>query len=439
MAFEGSTLLVRGGLTVLSAFAIVGLGAWVVWLNPRHRANRSFGFLALTFGLLRLSLGSTDLLAENDRLFVTLRYSTAALALMSAFAAVHFAMLYPKPRLLGRRRGGALVLVLLAAALLALLLPPFSTHEAGHFEDGYRIGIRSTGMLALVVGISGLMLSLLALLFAVQARRATEPPARDGGLLLFYGFGLVVAFNSTYVWTRDVLRYSAWPTAWERATALMNELALLPLALGLWLVARERPLARAWPLLVASLSALAVALERGERVDPGVWHAALAGVWRLTLPALIGYALVRGQLFDIDVRVKWGIQRGTLAAIFILVFLVVAQLAQNWLSESYGWALGGVVAALMLFAIAPLQRAAEVVANTALPGVHTPRRIGATEDETAYRHAVEMALADGIVTRHEEKALNHLAERLGLPAARAWEIREEVELRGPDEAQRASS
>jgi hypothetical protein len=43
----------------------------------------------------------------------------------------------------------------------------------------------------------------------------------------------------------------------------------------------------------------------------------LRGVWRFPLPILATHAPLRHQLLGIDVRLKWTIRRGTLAAFFL--------------------------------------------------------------------------------------------------------------------------
>lgn len=87
-------------------------------------------------------------------------------------------------------------------------------------------------------------------------------------------------------------------------------------------------------------------------------------------------------------------------------------------------------AGLLLFAIAPLQRVADKVANVALPNVAEPTAVAArpaAERADAYRGAVRMALADGVVTKAEERALAQLAQALQLGPREAFDLREGVE------------
>lgn len=53
-------------------------------------------------------------------------------------------------------------------------------------------------------------------------------------------------------------------------------------------------------------------------------------------------------------------------------------MAQTFLTDVYGFVVGGVAAGLLLFAIHPLQRVAERVADAAMPGVRDPRDISST-------------------------------------------------------------
>jgi len=156
---------------------------------------------------------------------------------------------------------------------------------------------------------------------------------------------------------------------------------------------------------------------------------------------ILAYAILRHQLLDIDVKLKWTIKRGTLAGMFLAVFFVASQVAQNYFSQSYGVLAGGAAAGLLLFAIAPLQRVAERVADAAMPGVGQPTHAGTlaaagvvpadpgtlVRKEDAYRGALRVALADRRMSPEEEIALARVAEELGLGAARAVELRIQVE------------
>lgn len=150
------------------------------------------------------------------------------------------------------------------------------------------------------------------------------------------------------------------------------------------------------------------------------------GVWNLALPLLVTYALLRHRLFEIDVKIKWGIKRGTLAAIFLAVFFVVAQVAQTYLTGEYGLVLGGISAGLLLFALAPLQRFAERVADAAMPGVKSVNELTHPERLALYREQARAAWADGVLDKSERNLLDNLRTRLGLSEEEAHRLEREA-------------
>jgi hypothetical protein len=162
----------------------------------------------------------------------------------------------------------------------------------------------------------------------------------------------------------------------------------------------------------------------------------LPGVARAAAVAVLAYAILRHQLLDIDVRVKWTIRRGTLAALFLAVFFIVASIAQNYLSASYGILFGGVATGVMLFALAPLQRVAERVANTAMPDVKPVESLTGDERAALYREQLALAYGDGHVTADERVLLDHLRRRLSIDAEHAMTMESDEAAR---HAQRAPS
>lgn len=140
----------------------------------------------------------------------------------------------------------------------------------------------------------------------------------------------------------------------------------------------------------------------------------VAPAFSVVFMGVLSYGILRTQLFDIDLHLKVTLSRGAIAAVFLGVFFVVAELAQTYLSNAYGWAIGGLAAGLLLFALAPLQRAAERLANVAMPSVSGSADYVAARKFFVYRAALEAALADGGVTRKERAMLARLQQELGL-------------------------
>lgn len=147
-------------------------------------------------------------------------------------------------------------------------------------------------------------------------------------------------------------------------------------------------------------------------------------VGRLLSALVLTYSVMAGQIEGLDVKVRWGISRSTIAAVFITVFFIASEGAQIFFGSENPW-VGLAAAGALVFAIAPLQRGAERLAEKAVPLATPAPPPGFLED--SYRDAVRLALLDGALTREEELRLHEIAERLGVSGRRAHAILLEVE------------
>lgn len=134
----------------------------------------------------------------------------------------------------------------------------------------------------------------------------------------------------------------------------------------------------------------------------------------ICFPPVLAYAIVRGQLFDIDLKLKIGLRRGTLAGIYVAVLVIVSQVAQNFIGEALGWATGGIVTAILLLAVAPLQKFAHKVADTAMPSVNDTAQYRTFRKLEVYKDALEAFSVDGTLSARETAALARLQDKLGL-------------------------
>lgn len=144
---------------------------------------------------------------------------------------------------------------------------------------------------------------------------------------------------------------------------------------------------------------------------------------------LLSYALLRHQIFDIDVRIKRSISRGALATLFIAVFLVASQLGEQFAQEVIGrqaWVIGGVAAGLLVFALTPLQRFADSLANRALPKATGTDEYLSFKKLEVYRAAVEGIARDGRISPRERSVLERLQAKLGIAAAAAQQLEREA-------------
>jgi hypothetical protein len=148
----------------------------------------------------------------------------------------------------------------------------------------------------------------------------------------------------------------------------------------------------------------------------------------LLFVTLLAYGILKVQLFDIDLRIKRGLKRSTVAAVFVFVFLVVEQLVSNYFNGQFGVLLGAIVAGLMLFGLDHIRNFAGKLAHGAMPSVSpTPEYLSYRKLEV-YRAAFEGLYADAQVNEKERATLEKLRLKLGIQPADAAALEAEIEL-----------
>ncbi|HLE97817.1 MAG TPA: hypothetical protein VI997_10640, partial [Candidatus Thermoplasmatota archaeon] len=100
---------------------------------------------------------------------------------------------------------------------------------------------------------------------------------------------------------------------------------------------------------------------------------------------------------------------------------MIAVVAEQCL-QRHGAVVGGVAVGLLLFAVRPIERAADRLADTAMPRVQDTDEYRTVRKREVYRAAVESALQDGIITEMERDVLATLQHELGIPAPEALRI-----------------
>lgn len=143
---------------------------------------------------------------------------------------------------------------------------------------------------------------------------------------------------------------------------------------------------------------------------------------------LLAYGIAKTQLFDIDLRVKWGAARGAVTAILVAVFFVVEKLVETYASRVLGVTFGAISAGLMLFFVPRLNRAADRVADKAAPQVKPTSEYLAYKKVEVYRAAVESALEEGAgsIDERSHRILTRLRTKLRLSDADASAVEAEV-------------
>jgi hypothetical protein len=398
-------------VSALSGLLLALLGLAVLGVRPRRRASLTLGAFALFLGLGYLF---RNMISPDDPQFVWMARLVAVCRALEGAFAVAFAASYPRSLQRGER-----MLLAVAAGVLVVNVLLYSSPETS-FVFGplplptadlwpFRLGT------SLEVGGFWAALILLALRFP-----STEPGLRhriawmSGALLIYPGFstgtcqaGPNVCFGGAQ-WA-SLVTLAVVSALWLRNTAHAGT---------------EARAARhvAWAALLLPLAGLMVTALPGDLPRT----LGTNGIARILTVALLAYGILRYQVLGLEVKVKWSVSRGTLAGVFLAVFFIVAQLAQNYLSSELGLLAGGVAAGLMLFALTPLQRFAERVADTAMPGVKPVGAMSHDDRVALYRDQLRAAWADGTLTQDERRMLAIARERLRITDAEAMRCEREV-------------
>lgn len=143
---------------------------------------------------------------------------------------------------------------------------------------------------------------------------------------------------------------------------------------------------------------------------------------------IIAYGILRTQLFDIDLRIRWTIKQSTVAGIFVAVMYVISEGASQFLSDELGNVAGLLAAGLVMFFLTPLQRFAERVAGAAMPNTENTSEYASFRKMQVYESALREALQEGGISNKERSLLNHLRDSLDVSESDAVAIESELQL-----------
>lgn len=431
-------------VNALSGVFYALLGVFVLAVRPRDATNRRFASFAVGFGLAMFLLngvfmpwamaaGQTGPLVEARGLGDLYLAITGAFFLVAAVSLGMLAAIYPSPvPRLARKEA----LVILVPAVWYLIVQTWYQTLAFVAPAGYRASAWPPALLD-VIGFHGLHAVAWAVvtLFAFRYRRG--PPEERRALSTMT---LAIVLYVGYAAGSFLVDGLPGPIDPNLAGALAVTPVLI-VAAGAWLRNTAVPDDGRRPrdLVIVMLAAALAALVTWTIYGSENWG---YGLMRTLGVLVLSYAIVRHQLLGIDVKVRWGLSRTTVAAVFIAVFFVASEAAQVYFERRAGetdWApyLGILAAGALVFAIAPLSRFADHLAEKAVPLTPLHGAPGAVpsawaggsgaDREGSYRGIVRLALRDRVLTRQEERTLLDVAEKLGLPLTRATAIIDEVE------------
>jgi hypothetical protein len=145
-----------------------------------------------------------------------------------------------------------------------------------------------------------------------------------------------------------------------------------------------------------------------------LWFVQAAAWGLIAYILLLAYGIATEHLFDIDLRVKWTLQRGTVAAAYVAVFFVFSEGTAAFLSDQVGTFVGLAATGLLLFALAPIRQLAERLSDTAMPHVHDTPEYRKFRKLEIYGEAFAQTQGNGGPTPVQRIALESLRRELDL-------------------------
>ena len=142
---------------------------------------------------------------------------------------------------------------------------------------------------------------------------------------------------------------------------------------------------------------------------------------------LVAYGVLRTQLFDLDLRVKKTLRGSIIASAYVAAFFLVSELATVYLSRWLGNLVGLLCASALVFFLDPIQRAAQRLADAAMPNTQATPQYEAYRKLQVYEAALRAALEEGGISGRERRMLDSLVQSLGIDARAARQL--EADLR----------
>ncbi len=140
---------------------------------------------------------------------------------------------------------------------------------------------------------------------------------------------------------------------------------------------------------------------------------------------LLAYAVLRFQLFDIDLKVKFVLQQSTVGALIIGGFIVGSEVLESFVPVS-GTVLNIVVAIAILIVLRPMQRLALSITDGLMRNVQNTTEYLDVRRLEVYRAALEGAFEDGLITDKERSILDRLRDSLGISHVEAVALEKEL-------------
>lgn len=409
--------------TVPVGIALLALAVWLYALDIGNIAQRVFAALLALRGLTFL-VGPLRSVSETAHMSAVWLSIAPYLHIAAVPLVIAFLSYYPKRRGIARWKHGGIAL---AALALGLELWYFVDHSA------FWTIVVATPAQASPSGplfiLSALRLPGLAVIGLVLAGDYRRNPLGSSGFSLFL---IAAAFTMTGLFdgiTAAIGLEKALPVT---ANALMPWgwaslfLPVLSLPIALLACVRLLPvlkLARtntelqeigrfffvATPLAVLSPFAAFVPGPTGADLSTFMLI-----TWRLLFAFIVAYALMRYQLFDIDLQLKAGVRRGIILAAFTITFFMVSEAAESFVAGGRGTWFGIASAGFLALAARPIQSFAGRAADKFMPDTKPIAEQTYVERLQFYLDQFQLISLDGAVSAKERKMLTRLQATLSL-------------------------
>ncbi|MBW3582180.1 MAG: hypothetical protein KY455_03680 [Euryarchaeota archaeon] len=407
--------------TLIAALGMLALAAWILLLRPSDRLHRALSLFLLFRGLVEGI--AAFLLTGPDVLDRLLSYAIIAVP----FAALNLGIVFHRRYYGPARHGLPLHRIARWSVLIAVVtVETLYLLDHGLWFDTIRF---QQGPLSLLQEVTPLSYVVVALLVGRLALGRPGHTTRHALALFALGFALQPTFDVTYFLLINV--WAGLDTSGIGIAALVVELVSLFL-LGVFILMLHRAgmyryaLATIMPAITAVTAFLLLYLRSPYSF---VTATTIAAVWHLALVVLAVYAVLKFQLFDIDLKVKSAVQKGAITAGIATILFVVSELLEDTFAGDAPLLFGVLAAGIIALALRPFLVLSERLADRILPGVEDSPDYRDTRSRDLYTAAVEGAYQDTEITGGERQMLDSLRSGLGLDAIEADMIEARVAVR----------
>ncbi|MEJ2502670.1 MAG: hypothetical protein P8177_05035 [Gemmatimonadota bacterium] len=240
---------------------------------------------------------------------------------------------------------------------------------------------------------------------------------------------LVLARPQWFVTELYRVEWGTWNFQYRRGGLFLARLQALAAAYGLlaavWASVRTPPgtVARGRALLVAMAFGIrdtfvAVILILYPLVRPipfwgdFIYNPAQGAIYLLYV-SLLTYGILRSQILDIELKVKFALTQSVAGALLAVAFFVLSESIEALLPVQ-GLIPGLLAAGLVVLVLRPIYRVVRGMMERLMPGVERSSAYITTRRAEIYRAALEGAAEDGRITSAEQAILERLREQLGL-------------------------